>query len=145
MSIINYSNKPEAIEGRNRYRSDPSYREYKKQKAKERYVKKTKANIIIVNDVTYITTKKFCEIANIKRHFLYDLVEDGVVLPHKQIKSDRRYLFHESDAYMYRDFLHEFLEFPELQNFLRYNKQKLKRFMNENTGKYDYKNRQLLT
>ena len=55
-----------------------------------------------------------------------------------------KYLFHIGDAYLFRDNLNNFLENPHLYGFNRFNKQKLKEFMNKFTGKYDYQNKRII-
>lgn len=144
MAVRKYSNTPLAIESRERYKNDLEYREYQKQKARKRYAKRIKHEVIKIDEVLYVTSKRFCKISDIKRTLLYSLMKDGIIKPHKWNKKSRKYLFHIGDAYLFRDNLNNFLENPHLYGFNRYNKSKLKEFMNKFTGKYDYQNKRII-
>lgn len=130
------SNDPWAVEQRNKYRNDPNFRESEKQRARAKYEKKPKYEKHDIEGSVYITAKLFCSITGLKKDLLYRLIRDKVVIPHKRIKSSRKYLFLESDAYLYRDFADRFLESPQLNTIERYNLRELKQFLWKNSGKY---------
>lgn len=122
-----------------RYREDEEFREKEKARCRARYTKKEKTDYYVENGVEYINAKRYCEITGISRRLLYKLINDEIIQA-KRNKNNNRYLFLECDAYLFRDFLPNFLVFPFFTTFEKYDFNGLRDFLIKNKGNYNYKN-----
>lgn len=124
---------------RERYAKDFIFRESEKERMRDRYEKKPKVkqDFITIDGVQYIGSTRYAKIAGISRYLLYRLIKDNVIVPDRIIESSSRYLFLESNAYLFRDYLHKFIKNRALETFERYDALKLKAFLRKYSGKYD--------
>lgn len=128
---------------RERYANDFLFRESEKQRMKERYINKprVKQDYVTINDVKYIGTTRYAKIAGISKSLLYRLIKENIIVPDRIIESSNRYLFLESNAFLFRDYLHKFIKNRSLETFERYDALKLKAFLRKYNGLYDAENK----
>ena len=135
------SNSDWARDYRERYRNDPDFRESEKRRVRNRYQKKPKVDVFEIDGKRYINSRTFMQITGLNRSLFYRLKKDKVIKPAKQIKKNKRYLFVESDAYLFKDFLHTFIINPSFSTIEKYDIKKLRDFLDKNREKYDFKNK----
>lgn len=133
------SNSAWAKNYRERYANDFLFRESEKQRMRDSYKQKPKVkqDYITIDEVQYVGTTRYAKIAGLHIKLLYRLIKDNVIVPDYRIESSKRYLFLESNAYLFRDYLHKFIKNRALETFERYDALKLKAFLRKYSGKYD--------
>lgn len=138
------STSPWVVKYRERYRNDEAFRESEKARTRSRYTPKPKQSIYKIDGEQLIKLSKFSEITGLKYALLHRLKSEGIITPAKRNAETNSYLFYLRDAYMFRDFLETFLEYPQVSTFERYSCEKLKAFMRRNKNKWDFENKCLL-